>query len=253
MILSQIHVAFLFPAFIFILARFGIASMEKGLIMELINIAKLGGSIFVAFRFSEDVGHFLGLKGVLASLSGFYPGFFVTYLVSGLVIKLVFNTKKRPTSISRYAGFCFGILEGCIFFYILLSMSLMIPGNPLNSSAPKFSEKLTELTSEIVSPLLPASSTGTIEFIKLASEMRNGVDPKKVDRDLLRQSLEPISQLPELQNITSDQNLMGMAQKKDIKGLISHPKVKQLLESPEFQKKLKSINWVQLRKALKPN
>jgi hypothetical protein len=227
--------------------------MEKGLVMELINIVRLGGSVFAAFYFSDDVGAFLGLKGVLASISGFYPAFFVTYITTGFLIKLFFDTKKRPTLISRYAGLFFGILEGTIFFYILLNMALMIPGNPVGKSIPGFSSKVTELTSEIVSPILPASSTGTIEFIKLASEMRNGVDPKKVDRALLKQTLQPIAQLPELQNITSDQNLMGMAQKKDIKGLISHPKVKKLLESPEFQSKLKNINWVQMRKALKPD
>jgi uncharacterized membrane protein required for colicin V production len=240
----------LIPGALALIFHFGLSSSRKGLIAEIAGISRFFVAIFLGFLFSEMAGNKLGLSGISSLIAGFYAIFFVSYWTMGFAIKKLLVKDKTPGTYSKIGGFILGSVEGIIYFIFLLYMFTLVPGYPLAKSAKGFTQSTTKLAESIAKPFIPKKASGTIEMLKIASKMQNGIDPQKIDRRKLQRLMKPVQSLPEVRAITNNPKIMDLVRKRDVKALMATPEIKKLLNSPQLKQKLGQINWQEMGKTI---
>ena len=240
----------LIPGALTLVFHFGLASSQKGLIAEIAGISRFFVAIFLGFIFSELAGNKMGLSGISSSIAGFYAIFFVSYWTMGFAIKKLLVKDKTPGTYSKIGGFFLGSVEGIIYFIFILYMFTLVPGYPLAKSAKGFTSSTTKLAESLARPFIPKKASGTIEMLKIASKMQNGIDPQKLDRHKLQKLMKPVQNLPEVRAITNNPQIMELVRRRNVKALMATPQVRKLLNSPQLKQKLGQINWQEIGKTI---
>jgi hypothetical protein len=109
---------------------------------------------------------------------------------------------------------------------------------------------ITGSTEKIISPLIPEEAGKAVRAIKTMSRLSQGIDPEKVDRGEIIEVMKPLSSLPEIQKIQTDEQLQKLVREKDFKKLFKHPTIRKLMQNPELQNKVMNLDWARLERAL---
>ncbi|MDN5278000.1 MAG: Colicin production protein [Clostridiales bacterium] len=222
---------------------------QRGMLAELLSYGRLIGAFMLGWFFKAPVGTLIGVNGIFASIAGFYLLFFCSYLLAGWFIKTILKNHE-PSMPSRFLGAIAGGFEGLVIsLFVFIAMTL-IPGSQLASHQPEFLKMITGSTEKIISPLIPEEAGKAVRAIKTMSRLSQGIDPEKVDRGEIIEVMKPLSSLPEIQKIQTDEQLQKLVREKDFKKLFKHPTIRKLMQNPELQNKVMNLDWARLERAL---
>ncbi|GAB4274762.1 MAG: hypothetical protein Kow0029_15320 [Candidatus Rifleibacteriota bacterium] len=244
--------AMMLPAIVLFVLSTSLKAYQKGIIAELMAFVRLGAAFTIAWYFKMEAAKLLNLSGILSQIAGFYAVFLLSYPLLGQLVKILMQNHE-PSMASKLLGAFTGGFEGLLLGALIFCAMTIIPGSQLAEHQPLFLKELIGSTEKIVAPILPEEATKAIQAAKTMSRLSKGVDPNKVDRLELAETLKPITELPEVKAIQSDPEFQKIVAQKDLKKILNHPKVMKLMESPELQKKFLQIDWQRLERALNSN
>lgn len=224
-------------------------AFKKGVGAQLFSLSRFFVSIMLGYLFHAQAGAFLGLKGLGATVSGFYLVFFFVFILLTGAFSLMFK-KSRPSIYAQLLGALMGFFEGIIISWFIFISLTLVPGSKLSEFNPELIKTLTGSTEKMLAPLLPAEANEAINAIKVARQLSHKLDPKKVDMKKIQQTLEPIAQLPQIIAIQQNPKTQTMLQERNFKGLMASKEFQDLINSPDVQEAIKQIDWVELQKAL---
>ncbi len=219
---------------------FGFQGFRSGFFRELYSLGRFFLSIFIGYQGRGGAASILGFSGLGGEAIGFYALFFGSYLILGMMSKLFF-TDRSPDLLNGLLGGFLGTIEAVLLFGLL---GILINTIPMKEApAPGISSALGEkLNNAVLNPIIESTS-GPVVMLKLAQDVKKGVDPQKVDRETIARQLAPLQSNQKIREITEDREVTRLLQEKNIQGLVGNSKVKALLSDPEIQKAAEKIDW----------
>ncbi len=227
-------------------------AFNRGIFNEILSFLRLLGSFAIGWFFGKHAGEALGLPGILASISGFYLLFFLSFTFLGKLIAEI--GKEKPLSMAtKVLGAFAGAFEGIILAWVIVFSVYSLPNSKLPEYYPGLFERFSAPVENMLAPVLPEQAQSTMNAVKTAQKLIRGVDPQKVDRQALNEVIMPIAEMPEVKVLQNNSQVQQLIQNRDFKGLIQHPSVRSFLENKDVQQRLMNFDWQKLDKALNQN
>jgi|GEM_PF-3223064 len=214
---------------------FGFTSWRKGALRELLSIFRFVAAVFFAF-FAKEIGmKIIGLQGILGILGGFYLFFFVLYYLLGVLFEDLAPSEAIPTLPGKILGAMLGIGKGVLLFCIISVVLDFLPMKFQNTSTTIFQPIGKGAIESVLPNIIPDSASGALAMIALSKDMQNGLDPEKIDHEMVRIKLAPILESPKIQEFIQDPEIARLFEEKNIQSVFRSKKFFNLLSDPEIQ------------------